>query len=108
MSDLVKHFSEETFTQSTSKGVVVVDFFATWCGPCRMLAPILEQLAEFYKGKVIVGKIDVDAAQEIAATFQVASIPTVILLKDGKEINRLVGLRDLESLKEFVETGFKG
>ena len=64
---------------------VLVDFWATWCGPCKMLAPTIEQLAEELSGEVVVAKLDVDQAQEIAMKYQVMSIPTLVLFKDGKE-----------------------
>lgn len=64
--------------------LVLVDFFATWCGPCKMIAPFIEEVAEEYEGKAVVAKIDVDEAQEIAAEYGISSIPTVILFKDGR------------------------
>ena len=70
---------------------VIVDFWATWCGPCRMLAPIIEEIAEEYAGKVKVGKIDVDSQPELAMQFRVASIPTLMVFKDGKLVNQALG-----------------
>jgi thioredoxin 1 len=102
-SSYVKSFTDDNFQKETSKGVVLVDFNAVWCAPCRMLAPIVEQIAEHYKERIIVAKIDIDSEQKIAAQFQVTSVPTVILFKDGKEADRLVGLRDFDVLKEFVD-----
>ena len=101
---LVKHFTDTTFQEEIKKGIVLVDFFAEWCGPCRMLTPIIEQIAEFYKDKIVVAKIDIDSEQQTASSFQVSSVPTVILFKEGKEINRFVGLRDFDAVKAFVET----
>lgn len=69
----------------------MVDFWATWCGPCRMAEPVIEQMSEEYAGKVLIGKVDVDAEPELAGKFGVMSIPTVILFKDGQEIGRQVG-----------------
>ena len=79
---------------------VVVDFFATWCGPCRMMAPVIEELAEEYDGKVKIGKLDVD---EIAARYGVMSIPTIILFKDGEIFSKSVGLQDKEVLENAIK-----
>jgi thioredoxin 1 len=73
------------------KGLTVVDFWATWCGPCRMIAPILEQLADEYAGKVTVAKLDVDANPKAAARFGVRSIPTLLFFKDGKLVDQVIG-----------------
>ena len=72
-------------------GLTVVDFWATWCGPCRMIAPILEQLSEEFEGKVKVTKLDVDANQKTAMRFQVRSIPTLLFFKDGKLVDQVIG-----------------
>ncbi len=94
--------SEETFSNDVEKGLTLVDFFADWCGPCRMLAPVLERVAKELEGSVRVAKLDIDNAQKIAASFQVTSVPTMILFENGKEIGRLVGLCDHEKIKNFV------
>jgi thioredoxin 1 len=72
-------------------GLVVVDFWATWCGPCRMIAPILDQLAEEYAGRAKIAKLDVDANQETALRFNVRSIPTLLFFKGGKLVDTVVG-----------------
>ena len=81
---------------------IVIDCWAPWCGPCRMLAPVLEQVAKEIKGKASIGKVDIDAEQKTASRFQITSVPTMILFKDGKEVNRLVGLRNAEAIKDFI------
>lgn len=101
-SDLIKHITDENFQKEIAKGVVLVDFYATWCGPCRMLSPIIEDVAKHFEGKAKIAKLDIDSEQKTAAEFQVTSVPTLILFKDGKEINRLIGLRDMEAIKEFI------
>ena len=75
-----ENFREETTNTDLP---VLVDFWASWCGPCRMLAPIVEQIAEEYEGKIKVGKVNVDEEPELAAAFNVSSIPTVVIIKDG-------------------------
>ena len=88
----VVHFSKEGFEKArTQGGVMLVDFWAAWCGPCKMIAPVIEQLAGQYEGKVIVGKVDVDQEPELAREYGVMSIPNVVILKDGQEVDRKVG-----------------
>ncbi len=99
----IKHFSDETFKNDTKHGVVLVDFYADWCGPCRMMTPILEKIAGEVKGKTVIGKLDIDKSQKVASEFQVTSIPTLILFNDGKEVGRLIGLRDAAAIKEFID-----
>ena len=72
---------------------VLVDFWATWCGPCKMIAPVVEEIAQEYAEKIVVGKVDVDEVPSIAARYNVMSIPTLIVFENGKEVNRLVGFR---------------
>ena len=104
MADLIKHFTDSSFKSEISKGVTLVDFFAAWCGPCRSLAPIIEEVAQHFQNKAVVAKIDIDTEQKTAAEYQVTSVPTMILFKDGKEVDRLTGLRDAESVIEFVNS----
>jgi thioredoxin 1 len=98
----IKHLTDSNFETETKKGVVLVDFHANWCGPCRMLAPILEDVATQVKGKASIAKVDIDTEQKTAAQFEITSVPTVILLKNGKEVNRLVGLRNAQAIKDFI------
>lgn len=77
---------------------VLVDFYADWCGPCKMVAPIVEEIAKEYEGKLIVGKVDVDASPKTAQKFNVMSIPTLILFKDGQPVKQMVGFQGKESL----------
>lgn len=79
---------------------VVVDFWAAWCGPCRMIAPIIEELTVEYEGKVKVGKLDVDENQQTAIKYGVRSIPTVLFLKDGKVVDKIIGA---QQKKNFIE-----
>ena len=81
---------------------VVVDFWATWCGPCRMLAPVVAQLAEKYEGQIKVGKVNVDDEAELAAQFEVSAIPTIVLIKDGKVAARTMGYQSLAQLESSL------
>ena len=81
---------------------VLIDFWATWCGPCRMVGPIVSELAEEYDGKVKVGKVDVDEQPELAERFMVQSIPTLVYIKNGEEAARQVGFVPKEKLKEML------
>ena len=85
------HFTKIDFDEKIKTGVTLVDFWAEWCGPCRIAAPVIEELSGEYAGKVNVGKVDVDAEPELAGKYGGMSIPTVILYKDGLEIGRQVG-----------------
>lgn len=100
--DVIKHLTEDTFDKDVGNGVTLVDFYADWCGPCRMMTPILEKVASEVKGKAIVAKLDIEKAQKTASHFQITSIPTLVLFKDGKEVGRLVGLKDGEAIKDFI------
>ena len=88
----VIEITDETFTQVTGQeGLSMVDFWAAWCGPCRMVAPIVEQLADDYAGQVTVGKLDVDSNQRSAAQFNVRSIPTILFFKGGQVVDQVIG-----------------
>jgi len=82
---------------------VLIDFWATWCGPCRMIAPFIEEIAKEYEGKVKVGKINVDDEGELAVKFGIMSIPTVMVIKDGKVVNTAVGYRSKEQLVDLLK-----
>ena len=86
-----------------AKGTVLVDFFATWCGPCKMIAAAVEQLSEDYREKAAVYKLDVDEAQEIAQKYKVVSIPTLIFFKDGQESERIRGVVSQVQLNDAME-----
>jgi thioredoxin 1 len=98
------HFSKEGFDKALASGqLVMVDFWADWCGPCKMLAPVIDGLAESYEGKAIVGKVNVDHEQELAIRYGVMSIPTVIFFKDGEEVARKVGVMPAGAFTEVLD-----
>lgn len=82
---------------------VVVDFWAAWCGPCRMVGPIIDQVSQEYEGKAVVGKVDVDVNQEYAAKYGVRNIPTVLVFKDGEIVNRQVGVSPKQVYTDAIE-----
>jgi thioredoxin 1 len=83
---------------------LVVDFWATWCGPCRLVGPIMSELAEKYDGKLIVGKCDVEENDELAAEFGIRNIPTVLFFKDGKQVDKLVGAVSKQTFEEKFQS----
>lgn len=91
----VKEFTDENFEAEVLKSgtPVLVDFWAEWCQPCRMLAPTIDKLATDYAGKVKVGKVDCDTSRRVAGQYQINSIPTVLVFKNGQVVNRIVGLK---------------
>ncbi len=98
------HFNDKDFEEKVIKSdlPVFVDFFAEWCGPCKMAAPVIEELAGEYKDKMVIGKLDVDQNQEIAGKYGVMSIPTVIVFKDGKEVDRKSGFAGKAGYEEMI------
>jgi thioredoxin 1 len=100
------HFSDADFQQEViqSNIPVVVDFYAEWCGPCKMMAPIIDKLSAEYEGKVKIGKVDVEANERVSNEYMVQSIPTLFFFKDGKVVNKLLGYKSEEELKRHLQT----
>ena len=96
-------FTDGNFQNEKDKGLVLVDFWAPWCGPCRVVGPVIEELAGDYQGKIKVGKLNVDDNQQTAMSYRVMSIPTVILFKDGEPVETMVGAQPKGAYKARLE-----
>ena len=95
--------NENFETLKKENELLVIDFWATWCGPCRMVAPIISELAEKYDGKIAVGKCDVEEADDVAAEFRIRNIPTVVFMKNGEVVEKMVGAASKDKFEEKFE-----
>ncbi|KXB34572.1 thioredoxin [Aerococcus christensenii] len=100
---MLQGVNDQNFNEETKEGVVLVDFWATWCGPCRMQSPIVDELDDVMGDEVTFCKMDVDENPETARAFGVMSIPTLVIKKDGEEVERLVGYTQKEKLQSILE-----
>jgi len=98
----MQQVTDQNFQESIAKGVSLVDFWAAWCGPCQILGPVIEEVAGEFEGKANVAKLNVDENQQTASAFGVMSIPTVIMFKDGQEVNRFIGVQPKEKYVEAL------
>lgn len=100
----IQHFKTSEFDAAVSAApLAMVDFWASWCGPCKMLSPVVESIADQFDGKVLVGKVNVDEEPDLARRFGVMSIPTVVFLKNGREFDRKVGVMPAQAFTSVLE-----
>ena len=102
-SEKVQILTDQNFIAKTKNGIILIDFWASWCMPCKLMVPVLNELAEATDGKVTIAKLNVDEAKATAAKFKVRSIPTLVLMKNGKEIHRFVGVKTKDYLVKELE-----
>jgi thioredoxin 1 len=95
--------TKENFEATVSEGVTLVDFWAEWCNPCKIVAPTIDELAQQYEGKAKVAKVDVDSQGELAQQYNVSSIPTLLIMKDGAEANRFIGITSKDDLAKAID-----
>ena len=98
----VEHLDDTNFEAKSGSGVVLVDFFATWCGPCKMLSPVIEEIAEECDGSFAVYKVDIDDAEDTVMDLDIVSVPTLILFKDGVEAERMIGVQSKTAILDAV------
>lgn len=98
----IKNVTDQDFAEETAEGLVLADFWAPWCGPCKMIAPVLEEIDDEMGDKVQIVKLDVDENQETAGKFGVMSIPTLLLFKDGNVVDQVIGFQPKEALVDLI------
>ena len=105
MSEAVVHFTDSSLDEEVLKSdkPVLVDFWASWCGPCKALGPVIEELAGNFEGKAVIGKLSTEENSETPSKYGVMAIPTVIFFKDGEEVERVVGVKSKEELSTIIE-----
>ena len=104
MTENVTELSGKEFDNFTKEKVVVIDFYADWCMPCVMMAPVIEEIAKKFKGKIKFGKVNIEDNQELTQKFKVMSFPTFMLFKDGKQADQFVGSRSIEDFEEKLKS----
>ena len=100
----VEHLTDNTFAQAVAQGVTLVDFFATWCGPCKMLGPTIEEIGAECDGSFKVYKVDIDECEDTAMDFGIMSVPTLVVFKDGAEVSRMIGVQPKTAVLDAINS----
>ncbi|MGT2754328.1 thioredoxin [Streptococcus ovis] len=100
---MTTQLTTETFAQTIQNGVTFVDFGAVWCPPCRMMEPVVEELSQDFEGRATIAQVDVDQSQDLANLFGIRSIPTMVIFKDGKPVDALVGVHSKQTLTDKIQ-----
>lgn len=100
----VEHLTDNTFAQAVAQGVTLVDFFATWCGPCKMLGPTIEEIGAECDGSFKVCKVDIDECEDTAMDFGIMSVPTLVVFKDGAEVSRMIGVQPKTAILDAINS----
>jgi len=95
---------DSNFEELTKEGLVLVDFYADWCGPCKMLSPIIDKLTETYKGKASIYKMNTDKSETVTDTYEICSLPTLLFFKDGEVVEKLTGFQSEETISKILES----
>jgi thioredoxin 1 len=103
MPDLIQHLTDKTFSAGVAKGTTIVDFWAPWCAPCREIAPVTQALAEELKGKATFAKVNVDDFTPLSEQYEVVSMPTLVIFKDGIPVDRIVGSLPIDQLRHLIQ-----
>lgn len=107
MAENIKHLTDSDFDSSVQSGVVIVDFWAEWCMPCKALAPVFEEVAKKYRGRVVFAKLNVDENPTTASKYRIMSIPTLLVFKDGKVVDQITGLVPARKIESVIEKVLK-
>lgn len=103
MARNVLDLNDQNFDDSIKSGVVLIDFYADWCGPCKMMTPVIEEIANEFDGKAKIAKLDIEQSQHTTAKLQITSIPTLMIFKNGSLVEKMIGVQNLDKLRNLLQ-----